>query len=106
MNPWIKRIVAGLAIKEGIERVQEMRQPKRSFGQRVRRPLFITALGGGLAYLYRAGKLEPVVNQAKEMMGQGQNGHSDSLSSESTWSAPAASTGTTSVGEVSTSSTL
>jgi hypothetical protein len=106
VSPWIKRIVAALAIREGIERVQEMRQPKRSFFQRMSRPLLFSALGGGVFYLYKNGKLEPMVDQAKQLMGQDSNGQSEAFSSESTWSAPAATTGTTSVGAASTPSSL
>ena len=103
MSPWVKRIAAALAIKEGIERVQEMRQPKRSIWSRMTKPLGLLALGGGGWYLYKSGKLDPLMGQAKEMMGDSSNG-SSYTSSE--WTAPAATSGTTSVGASSTSSTV
>lgn len=107
MNPWVKRIAAALAIREGIERVQEMRQPKKSFLQRMAKPLALGATAGGLFYLYRQGKLEPVVNQAKEMLGQETNGHGKhSMGAEGAWTAPAATTGDTTVGAASTTSNI
>lgn len=105
MSPWIKRIAAALAIKEGVEWVQEKRQPKRSFAARISKPLTLAALGGGLAYLFKTGKLDPVVEQAKGMMGHS-NGSSDFGSSQPDWDAPAATSGVTTTGATSTTTTV
>jgi hypothetical protein len=69
MNPMLKKILAALAIKEGIEKIQEMRRPKRSFVSRMIHPLVLLGLGGGAFYLYKNGHLAPVVEQAKGLMG-------------------------------------
>lgn len=64
MNPVIKKAVAGVAIKKGIEKVQDIRAPKRrSFFDRIR-PILLVALGGGvLYYLAKSGKLQPIVER-------------------------------------------
>jgi hypothetical protein len=66
MNPMIKKILGALAIKEGIEKIQEIRQPKKK--SRLR-PLVFLALAGGLGYLYKSGKLQPLIHQAKGLAG-------------------------------------
>ena len=103
MNPLLKKVLAGLAIKEGFEKIQEMRHPKPTLGQRLGGSLKFLGLGGGLFYLYKSGRLAPVVDKAKGLMG----GSSDSgVSSEHTWSAPAATNGSTTSGTVSTSTSI
>jgi hypothetical protein len=103
MNPLLKKVLAALAIKEGFEKVQEMRNPKPSLGSRLGGPLTMLGIGGGLYYLYKSGRLAPVVDKAKSLMG----GSSDaSVSSEHTWSAPPATNGSTTSGTVSTSTSI
>ena len=97
MNPLLKKVLAALAIKEGIEKVQEMRNPKPTMMDRVGGLLKFGAIGGGLFYLYKSGRLAPVVDKAKGLLG----GSSD-VTSEHTWSAPTATNGSTTSGTVGT----
>ncbi len=70
MNPIVKKAAAALALKEVFDRVQEARRPKRSFVARNKgKALWGTVLAGG-AYLYKNGKLDGLVNQAKGLAGK------------------------------------
>ncbi|HEX2058382.1 MAG TPA: hypothetical protein VHI71_08435 [Actinomycetota bacterium] len=71
MNPLVKKVVAAVAIKEAIEKVQEMRRPKRSLWSRVSPLAFVAAAGGALFYLAKSGKLGPVVSGVKDKVGPG-----------------------------------
>ena len=64
MSPIVKKVAAGLAIKEVIDRVQEARRPKRSFVARNKGKVLLLALLGGAAYLYKNGKLEQMTGRA------------------------------------------
>ena len=66
MNPLLKKILAAVAIKEGIEKVQEMRRPKPSLMSRLSPIALIAALGGALFYLNKSGKLAPLLGGAKD----------------------------------------
>lgn len=57
MNPMLKKIVAAVAVKEAIEKVQEMRKPKPSLWSRISPLVFVAAIGGALFYLGKSGKL-------------------------------------------------
>ena len=100
MNPLLKKVLAAVAIKEGIEKIQEMRNPKPSFLARITRPLLMLGAGGGAFWLYKTGKLQPLVNQAKSMTGSG------TTESTQTFTTPAGTNGATTSGSVSTSTTL
>ena len=65
MSPMIKRIGVALAAKELYERFQEKRQPKQSFAQRNAGKLTLLAIGGGAFFLYKKGKLNLLIDQAK-----------------------------------------
>ncbi|MGH2754141.1 MAG: hypothetical protein ACRDLB_06870 [Actinomycetota bacterium] len=80
MSTIVKRALAALAVKEIIDRVQEARKPKKSLAARLFSPLGLVAIGGGIFYLYKNGKLDPVIEQGKNLMG-----HSD----EGTYTPPA-----------------
>ncbi len=67
MSPMVKRVGAALAAKELYERFQEKRRPKQSFAQRNSGKLALLAIGGGAFFLYRTGKLGPLIKQAKAM---------------------------------------
>ena len=71
MSPLVKKAAAALAIKEIVDRVQEARRPKKSFVARNKGKALWAALLGGGAYLYKQGKLDSVINQAKSMTGGG-----------------------------------
>ena len=66
MNPFLKKVLAAVAIKEGIEKVQEMRRPKPSLMSRISPVAFIAALGGALFYLNKSGKLASLMGGAKD----------------------------------------
>ena len=69
MSPLVKKAVAALAITKGIGKIQDMRKPKRSFGSRVSPLLALAALGAGVFYLNKTGKLQPIIAKAKSMGG-------------------------------------
>lgn len=71
MSPFLKKVVAAVAVKEGIERIQEMRRPKRSLWSRLSPMAVLAAVGGALLYLGKSGKLGPVVGQVKDKVGSG-----------------------------------
>lgn len=104
MGRWMKRIAAALAVKEGIERIQEARRPKKSRARGFAKLLTVVGIGGAIAYLYRSGKLEPMLDQAKGAIGGGDSGGGEM--GPAGWSAPAASAGTTTAGATSTSSSV
>ncbi|MDQ3957611.1 MAG: hypothetical protein M3273_04735 [Actinomycetota bacterium] len=76
MNPLLKKVIAAVAIKEGIEKIQDMRRPKPSLWSRISPFAAIAALGGALFYLNKSGRLGPVVGQVKEKVGSGSPGTS------------------------------
>ena len=65
MSPMIKRVGVALAAKELYEKFQEKRQPKQNFAQRNAGKLALLAIGGGAFFLYKKGKLQLLLNQAK-----------------------------------------
>ena len=69
MNPMLKKIVAAVAVKEAIEKVQEMRRPKPSLWSRLSPFAIIALIGGALFYLNKSGKLSPVLDQVKGKAG-------------------------------------
>lgn len=94
MNPMLKKVVAAVAIKEAIEKVQEMRRPKRSVWSRISPLALVAAVGGALFYLNKTGRLSPVVGQAKEKLG-GDGSTNGSSSWNGANSAPAGSSSST-----------
>ncbi len=92
MNPFLKKVIAAVAIKEGIEKVQEMRRPKPSLWSRVSPIALVAALGGALFYLNKSGKLGSLVGGAK-----GDSGTSGSNGS-GTWNGGSGATTTTNAG--------
>jgi hypothetical protein len=70
MNPLLKKALAALAIKEGIEKIQEMRQPKRrSIGSRLGPLALMAGVGAGTYVLAKNGKLQPLLDKAKALTG-------------------------------------
>ena len=58
MNPVLKKAFAALAVKEIVDRVQDIRRPKRSWLRRNWAKLIIgTGLASGAYYAYKSGKL-------------------------------------------------
>lgn len=77
MKPIVKKAAAALAIKEIVDRVQEARQPKKSFiGRNKGKALWAALIGGG-AYLYKTGRIGPLVDQAKSLAGRGTGSSSE-----------------------------
>lgn len=73
MNPTVKKVLAGLAVTKGIEKIQELRAPKKSFLRRnFGKLLFVGVAGGVAAYLYKTGKGE-------QLLGRGQDDYRDSF---------------------------
>ena len=70
MSPLVKKVITAIAIKEGVERVQEWRRPKkRSFAKRAGRVALVAGIGGGLYYLYSSGKLDGLIEQLRAKPG-------------------------------------
>ena len=70
MNPLLKKALAALAIKEGIDKIQEMRQPKRrSIGSRLGPLALMAGVGAGTYVLAKNGKLQPLLDKAKALTG-------------------------------------
>lgn len=69
MKPLLKKVLAAVAVKEAIEKVQEMRRPKPSLWSRISPIAVVAAVGGALFYLNKNGKLSPIVGGAKDKVG-------------------------------------
>lgn len=93
-----KKAAAAVAVKKIVDRVQEARQPKRSFISKISPAVIVAGIGGAAFWAYKNGKLDPVVEQAKSLTGQEGNGSHPT--------APASATGDTTIGASSTSSTI
>jgi hypothetical protein len=66
MNPTLKKLIAAVAIKEGIERIQEMREPKKPSGwARFGKTLTIVGIGAGAYYAYKNGLFDGLIEQIK-----------------------------------------
>jgi hypothetical protein len=93
MNPMLKKVIAAVAVKEAIEKVQERRRPKPSLWSRISPLAIVAAIGGALFYLNKSGKLSPVVGQVKDKVGGGASASNGS----SSWNggAPASPTAST-----------
>ena len=97
MNPMLKKVVAAVAIKEAIEKVQEMRRPKPSLWSRVSPFALVAALGGALFYLNKSGMLEGIkgkggsggpASTGSNGSGSGTNGAGSAWNGGSTASSP------------------
>ena len=71
MNPALKKVLAAVAVKKVVDRVQEARAPKRSFLRRNLGKLLFGAAGATGFYLYKNGSLD-------KLMGGGSTGYRDS----------------------------
>lgn len=67
MNPLLKKVAGAWAIKEAVEYVQDRRQPKRSVFSKLSPLLVLSAIGGAGYYLYKNGKLGPLVEKVDEL---------------------------------------
>jgi hypothetical protein len=66
MNPTLKKVLAAVAVKKGIDKIQEWRNPKRpSFLARAGKTGLLVGAGAGLFYLYKTGRLQTWIDQAK-----------------------------------------
>ena len=74
MNPTVKRILGAIAVKEVIDRIQEARKPKKGLFSRAGSLLVPAAIAGGVYYLYKNGKLDPFIEQGRQILGQGDEG--------------------------------
>jgi len=69
VNSIVKKAIAAIAVTKGIEKIQDMRRPKRSFGSRISPVLALAGLGAGVFYLSKTGRLQPLIARAKAMTG-------------------------------------
>lgn len=67
MGSLVKKAVAAVAITKGVGKIREMRRPQPSLWSRLGPVLGIAALGVGAFYLNKTGKLQPMVEKAKDM---------------------------------------
>lgn len=77
MSPLVKKAAAALAIKEIVDRVQEARRPKQNFAARNKGKALWAGLLAGGAYLYKSGKMGPLVDKAKSLAGSPSGASSD-----------------------------
>lgn len=71
MSPIVKRVLTAVAVKKAYDYVQERRRPQRSAVARFGTPfLALAAAGGAVAFLGRTGRLNPLVDQAKNLAGR------------------------------------
>ncbi|HYO60264.1 MAG TPA: hypothetical protein VEU29_00015 [Actinomycetota bacterium] len=86
MNPLIKKVIAAVAVKEAIEKVQEMRRPKPSLWSRISPLAIVAAVGGALFYLNKSGKLSPMVGGVKDKVGgSASNGSGTASNGSGSW---------------------
>ena len=71
MNPALKKVLAAVAVKKVVDRIQEARAPRRSFVRRHLGKLLFGAAGATGLYLYKNGALD-------KLMGGGSTGYRDS----------------------------
>jgi hypothetical protein len=75
MSPIVKRVLTAVAVKKAYDYVQERRRPQRSAVSRFATPfLALAAAGGAVAFLGRTGRLNPLVDQAKNLAGRSSSG--------------------------------
>lgn len=67
MGSLVKKAVAAVVITKGVGKIREMRRPQPSLWSRLGPVLGIAALGVGAFYLNKTGKLQPMVEKAKDM---------------------------------------
>lgn len=68
MSKNLKRIVAIAAAAKLVDKVQDMRRPKRSPLVRVAPTVLALAAGGGIAYLAATGRLGPLVDRIRSLV--------------------------------------
>lgn len=66
MNPLLKKVLAAVAIKEGIEKVQEWRKPKPSRAARLGKFVLLTGAGAGLLYAYKSGRIHALLGKTQD----------------------------------------
>ena len=69
MNPTVKKLLAGAAASKALGLIQANRRRKRSWFGRMAPKLTLAGVAGGLFYLYKTGRLETVIEQAKGLSG-------------------------------------
>lgn len=77
MNPMLKKLLAAVAVKEGIERVQEWRKPQKpSIWARLGKTAVIVGGGAGAYYAYKNGLFKGVMDQLKGKPGSDEYSYS------------------------------
>lgn len=83
MKPIVKKAIAALAIKEGIERINEARKPKKpSFAARLGKFSLFAGAAGGAFYAYKSGLFDSLLGKAKKDRYDSYQGYEGSLSVE------------------------
>lgn len=83
MKPIVKKAVAALAIKEGIERINEMRKPKKpSLWARLGKFGLIAGAAGGAFYAYKSGLVDSLLGRSKDRSYDSYQGYEGSMSVE------------------------
>ena len=65
MSPTLKRLVVLAAATKAVDKVMEMRRPKRSLFRRAAPGVLALAAGGGVAYLAATGRLAPIIDRIR-----------------------------------------
>jgi hypothetical protein len=66
MNPTLKKLLAAVAVKEGIEKIQEWRKPQKpSIWSRLGKTAMVVGAGAGAYYAYKNGMFNGVIDQLK-----------------------------------------
>lgn len=64
MNPILKKLLLAVALKQGVDRLQEMRRPKKpALLARWRTPALVLVGGAGAVYLARSGRVNALLGR-------------------------------------------
>ena len=67
MSPVLKKLIAGVAATKAIEKIQEARQPRRSFVRRnIGKILFVGLAGGIATFLFKSGKIDGLIGRGSD----------------------------------------
>ncbi len=61
MKPALKRILAAMAVKLAVDKIQERRQAKKRRGAALLRVVLLAGAASGAYYTYRSGRLQALI---------------------------------------------
>lgn len=70
MSPIVKKALTAVAAKQVIDKINEKRHPEPSKGSRFGRLLLIVGGAGALFFLFKSGKLQPVIDKINGARGK------------------------------------